>query len=121
MGAWLRHLVSATGWSASGLRFLFGGEMAARMELAAAIVAFAWLFAIGRSAVELALFVALALVAIAVEALNTAVEAIVDEVSPQRSEFARRAKDVGSAAVLLALAAAGVYALTLSALWLAGR
>ncbi|MBN9000470.1 MAG: diacylglycerol kinase [Rhizobiales bacterium] len=116
MRNWIDHFISACGWSASGLRQLFASEVAARMELAAALAALAWLLWLGCSWPAIGGFVVLALVALAIEALNTAIEAIVDEVSPQRSAFAAKAKDLGSAAVALALAATGLYVLGLTVL-----
>ena len=91
------------------------------MELAAAIVGIAWLIVLRRSPAEIGVFGLLAMAALAVEALNTAIETIVDEISPHRSEFARRAKDLGSAAVFFMLTAAGLYLLALTALSLLTR
>ena len=47
---------------------------------------------------------------LAVEALNTALEELVDHISPGWSEFAKHAKDLGSFAVMCALVATGLYA-----------
>ena len=93
MRAWIDHFGKAFGWSLSGLRILVTSEMAARMELAAAAAGLAWIAWLGRSWQEIGFYVILCLVTLAVEALNTAVETIVDEVSPGRSSFAGRAKD----------------------------
>lgn len=109
MLAWIDHFRQACFWSISGLRILVASEVAARMELAAAVAGLAWIVWLGRSWPEIGGFVILCLVTLAVEALNTAIEAIVDEVSPRRSAFAGRAKDLGSAAVFLMLAASGLY------------
>ena len=57
--------------------------------------------------VKLLLFTCNCLVLI-VELLNSAIEAVVDKVSPEYDELAGRAKDMGSAAVLISLVAAGV-------------
>ena len=98
------HMLAATGYSLAGFRRLLG-ETAFRQELAflgAVFVAFA-AFGVGALAwvVALMLFALLA----ATEALNTAIEEVVDRVSPERSEFARHAKDLGSFAVFCLLAA----------------
>lgn len=116
MRIWIEHFGRGFGWSVSGLQILFRGEVAARMELAGAALGLVWLGWIGRSWQEIGLFGLVCLLTLAVEAMNTAVEAIVDEISPGRSEFARRAKDLGSAAVFFMLTAAG---LTLVALTIA--
>ncbi|MCX5511951.1 diacylglycerol kinase [Kaistia algarum] len=109
MRAWIDHFRQAYGCALSGLQILVSSEVAARMELAGAVAGLVWIAWLGRSWQEIGGFVILCLLTLAVEALNTAIEAIVDEVSPQRSEFAGRAKDLGSAAVFLMLAACGLY------------
>ncbi|MCX5493226.1 diacylglycerol kinase [Kaistia dalseonensis] len=114
MRHWIEHLRASLGWSISGVIILFRGEVSARMEFAAAIVCLLWLTAIGRSLAEIAVFVICAGAVLALESLNSAIELIVDDVSPQRSEFARRTKDLGSAAVFFMLTATGLYVLALS-------
>ncbi|BCP52950.1 diacylglycerol kinase [Kaistia sp. 32K] len=121
MRAWLEHLIAASRWSASGVAILFRGEMAARMELAAAVAAFAWIVFLGRSLAEIGVYLMLAFATFSVEALNTAIEEIVDRVSPERSEFARRAKDLGSAAVMFMLLGTGIYVAILTIATLLGR
>lgn len=121
MHAWIDHFGKAFGWSLSGLRILVTSEMAARMELAAAAAGLAWLAWLGRSWQEIGIYLILCLVTLAVEALNTAVETIVDEISPGRSAFAGRAKDLGSAAVFLMIGATGLYVLGLTAASLLSR
>lgn len=116
MRTWIEHFGAAWQWSASGIAILFRSEVAARMELAAALVGVVWLIVLHRSPAEIGVFTLMAMAVLAVEALNTAIETIVDEVSPHHSEFARRAKDLGSAAVLIMLTAAGIYLLALTAL-----
>lgn len=120
MRGWIEHFIGACRWSASGVAILFRGEMAARMELAAGLVAFAWILFLGRSLAEIGVFLMLAFATLSVEALNTAIEEIVNRVSPERSEFARRAKDLGSAAVMFMLIATGLYVLMLTAASLLG-
>ena len=88
-----------------GLRFMLA-ERNARVLLAASVVALAAAFWLRVGALEwCAVVVALALVWIA-EALNTAVERLTDLVSPGFHPLAGQAKDVGAAAVFLALVAA---------------
>lgn len=121
MRAWIEHLWAASRWSASGVAILFRGEMAARMELAAGLVALVWIVLLGRSLAEIGVYLMLAFAALSVEALNTAIEEIVDRVSPEQSEFARRAKDLGSAAVMFMLTATGLYVLMLTVATVLGR
>jgi diacylglycerol kinase (ATP) len=114
MWSWVRHFIGACRWSASGVTILFVGERAARMELAAAVAVLAWILFLGRSLAEIGVVIVLLFATFAVEALNTAVEEIVNRVSPERSEFGRRAKDLGSAAVSFMLLATAIYVVMLS-------
>jgi diacylglycerol kinase (ATP) len=111
----LERVLRATGHSARGLRAAVRSESAFRQELAAAAVmlpAAPWL---GRGWVEVALLAGTVLLVLIVELLNSAVEATVDRISLERHELSGRAKDYGSAAVLLALLlCGGVWA---AALW----
>lgn len=93
-------------------------EPALRQELllGAVLLPVAWW--VGRDAVHVALL-ALSVVAVwVVELLNTAVESVVDRIGPEWHPLAKRAKDMGSAAVLLTLlAAGGLWAWSLWAWW----
>lgn len=110
-----RHVVHATGYSMAGLRFLFRSELAARIEIAASAVALVWLIAIGGTAVEVLILILLFCILMGVEALNTAIEVIVNHLSPDHSEFAKNAKDLGSLAVFAMLCAGGLYVLAVTA------
>ena len=100
----IRHFVAAFGYSMSGLRMAFG-ETAVRQELLLGGVNLVALVFLPLSpAVRIALF-ALWIAVLVVELLNTAVEAVVDLVSPGYHELAKRAKDLCSAAVFLSLTA----------------
>lgn len=116
MRVWIVHFGRACSWSLAGLRTLIESEVAARMEIAAAVAGLAWIVWLGRPWTEIGIFVILCLATLAAEALNTAIETIVDEISPGRSAFAGRAKDLGSAAVFLMLTATGLYVVGLTAL-----
>ena len=81
------------------------------MLAAITIPAGLWL---GQNGIERALLVGTILIVLIVELLNSAVEAVVDRVSAERHELSKRAKDIGSAAVLVTLMlAAAVWALIL--------
>ncbi|HEV7286944.1 MAG TPA: diacylglycerol kinase [Kaistia sp.] len=121
MRAWIDHFFSALRWSSAGVADLFRGERAARMELAAGIIGLVWVVAIGRSLAEIGVYLVLVFASLAVEALNTAIEEIVDRVSPEQSEFARRAKDLGSAAVMFMLVGTGLYLVLLTVAAAMGR
>ena len=98
------HIIDAAQFSAGGFARLWR-ETAFRLELLAGALCLIGLVWLGATLFQLVAFGVLALVLLAVEALNTAIEEIVDHVSPQWSEMGKYAKDCGSAAVALLLAA----------------
>lgn len=103
------HLLATLGYSLAGGRFLLT-QRAARLQLgmlAVTVVAFA---ALGVGPVQWAIMLALFLVSLGVEAINTAIELIVDRTSPEISDFAKNAKDLGSFAVFCALVVFGGHA-----------
>lgn len=97
-----RHLLAAASYSAAGCGRLLK-ETAFRQEAVAAGLVLAIHFLIGSGLGTLVVAAMLILAAFAVEALNTAIEAVVDHVSPDWSEAAKHAKDLGSFAVLCLL------------------
>lgn len=104
----LMHAVDAATYSLAGFRRLWR-ETAARLELlGAAVVGLGFLW---RGAEIWHWLVALGLLALvlAVEALNTAIEVLTDRISPDWSEMARDAKDLGSLAVGLMLMVVGGF------------
>ena len=110
----LRRLLSATRTSLEGFAAAVRHEDAFRQELCLAVLlvpAGLWL---GRDGLERAMLVAAVLFVLVVELLNSAVEATVDRISFDNHRLAKRAKDIGSAAVMLAIAtAAAVWFLIL--------
>lgn len=111
----LRHIVQAAGYSIAGLRHLLAHEIAARIEVTAGILALAWFIILHRSAVEILVLLILFCILLSVEALNTAFERVVEQVSPGESEFARITKDLGSTAVFFLLLASGLFVLAVTA------
>lgn len=104
------HVVAATSFSMGGLVRLWT-EAAFRHEMGAATALsgiYLWLGVNFETAVAAAL---LFLLLIAVEALNTAIEVIVDRISPEISDTGRHAKDLGSLAVFCLLSANGLLLL----------
>ncbi|MCT2539152.1 diacylglycerol kinase [Sedimentimonas flavescens] len=102
----LAHLFAAARYSVGGLRRL-SRESAFRHEVLAFVVLLAAYLALGAGGAVILAFVILFCLLVAVEALNTAIEALVDRVSPEWSEAARDAKDLGSLAVMCLLVAHG--------------
>lgn len=102
----LRRMVSATRNSIAGLAEAIRCEDAFRQELILAAVLVPVAFVVGRTGVETVLLIGSVLLVLIVELLNSAVEATVDRISFENHRLAKRAKDIGSAAVLIALVAA---------------
>ena len=103
-----RHLVDATGYSIRGLKAATRHETAFRQELALCVPLFPLALWIGSEPVEWVLLLGSCLLVLIVELLNSAIETVVDRVGPEVHELSGRAKDIGSAAVMLALMAAGL-------------
>ena len=99
----LTRLINALGYSRDGLGAAWKNEAAFREEVLLAAVTLPLAFYLGKTGVDRALMVGSILLILIVEILNSAVEAVVDKASPEKSELAKRAKDMGSAAVLLSL------------------
>lgn len=90
-------------------------EPAFRQEIFFAIVMFPAAFWVGRNWVEVALLIAVLALVLIVELLNSGIEAAIDRVGPEWHSLSRKAKDLGSAAVLLSLLlCSGVW---IAALW----
>ena len=104
----LTRLINALGYSKDGLCAAWKNEAAFREEVMLAAVALPLAFYLGKTGIERALLAGSILFILIVEILNSAVEAVVDKASPEKHELAKRAKDMGSAAVLLSLLNAAV-------------
>lgn len=109
----LNRVWHAAGYSVAGLRAGWH-ETAFRQEAIAAIVLLPLAFWLGTSWVETALLAASVVLVMVVELLNTAVETAIDRIGPEWHDLSKRAKDMGSAAVLLSLlVCAGIWAAAL--------
>jgi len=113
--AGLARVVRAMGYSKDGLRHALLNEGAFRQECALALVMLPAAFWLGDSWVEVGVLAASVMLVLIVELLNSSIEATVDRISLERHPLAKNAKDMGSAAVLLALLTAG--GLWTAALW----
>jgi diacylglycerol kinase (ATP) len=112
---WL-HPIAATGYSLAGLRVLLR-QRPAKLQVAMG-AATALVFAVvGVGPVHWAVMLGLWVAGLCVEALNTAIELTVDRVSPEISDYAKQAKDLGSFAVGGVLLLFGLHALW--AIWAA--
>jgi diacylglycerol kinase (ATP) len=102
----LSRIWHAAGYSMAGLRAGWS-ETAFRQEVLAAVVLVPASFWLGRDWVETALLAGSVLLVMIVELLNTGIETAIDRIGPEWHDLSKRAKDMGSAAVLLSLLLAG--------------
>lgn len=105
----IAHLFAAAQYSAQGFRRLIQ-EAAFRHELLAFVGGLVVFVLVGASLFEFIGFVVLMMLMFSVEALNTAIEELVDRISPEISTVGRNAKDLGSFAVFCLIMANGAFA-----------
>ena len=98
----LNRVWHAFGYSLSGLKAGWH-EKAFRQEAIGAFVLLPLAFYVGKTWQETALLAGAVLLVMIVELLNTGIESTIDRIGPEWHELAKRAKDTGSAAVLLSL------------------
>ena len=103
----LQRVLNATGYSLDGLRAAWTHEDAFRQELMLAAVLIPVATFLPVSLVEKILLVGVVVLVLIVELLNTGIEAAVDRDSLEINSLGKRAKDFGSAAVMLSLLLAG--------------
>ena len=110
----LSRVLHALTYSIDGLKTGWA-EPAFRQEAILAIPLMPLAFVIGASWMETAVLIAVVVFVMVTELLNTAVEAAIDRIGPEWHAISKRAKDLGSAAVLLSLLLCG--GVWLAALW----
>lgn len=99
----LRRLLNAAGYSLDGLRAAWRGEAAFRQLSLLAVLLIPLAFILPVTGVERGLLVAVVILSLMVELVNSAIEATVDRISLELHPLSKRAKDLGSAAQLMAL------------------
>ncbi|MGC1505610.1 MAG: diacylglycerol kinase [Sulfitobacter sp.] len=104
----LAHVLAAAGYSAGGLRRLWQ-ETAFRHITLALPICIALLALANARLIDYCIMLILFLGLVAVEALNTAIECIIDHLAPDWQEYARDAKDLGSLATLCLLCANAIF------------
>jgi len=104
----IRRLINAFGYSMDGFSAAYKNEDAVRMEVLMSIVMVPLAIYLGKTSIERALMIACVILVVVVELLNSAIEATVDRISLENHHLAKRAKDIGSAAVLLSLLNMGI-------------
>ncbi len=103
-----RRLVNTVIWSWDGFRAAWATEKTLRQWTLANLLSAAAAFTLDLTPGERALILALGLLVLAAELINTAIEEVVDQISPDPDPRAKKAKDCGSACVALAALSAGV-------------
>ena len=104
----LMRIIRATGYSLAGLKAAFQSEAAFRQEVVMTAVLTPLAFFVGRSPVEISLLIGSLLLVLIVELVNSAIETLVDRVGFELHDLSGRAKDMGSAAVMLSLCFMGL-------------
>jgi diacylglycerol kinase (ATP) len=107
----IKRLINAFGYSLSGFKVAFAKEDAFRQEVFLSIILVTVAVYISNSSIELVLLIGSTLLVPIIELLNSAIEAAVDRISFEHHILAKRAKDIGSAAVFLSI-------INLIAVWL---
>jgi diacylglycerol kinase (ATP) len=102
------HVKNAFIYSWAGIKAAWKNELAFRGEIVVVIIMLPLGIWLGRSAVERALLVASILLILITELVNSALEAVVDRIGPQRHELSKRAKDLGSAAAFFSMVTAAL-------------
>jgi diacylglycerol kinase (ATP) len=103
----LKRILNASGYSLDGLTAAFKGEAAFRQLVMLNVILIPVSFLVNVSRVERALLIAVCLLALIVELLNSAIEAAIDRISLDRHPLSKNAKDMGSAAQFVALTMIG--------------
>lgn len=98
------RIINATGYSMKGLKSAWINEAAFRQELVLILLLMPLAFWIGDTLNQILLLIVISWLVVIVEILNSAIEAVVDRVGSEHHELSGRAKDLGSAAVFIALA-----------------
>ncbi|PIB13047.1 diacylglycerol kinase [Vibrio rotiferianus] len=99
----IRRVVDATGYSLQGLKAAWIHEAAFRQELVLTLVLSICTLLLPVTNLERIMMISSLLLVVIVELINSAIEAVVDRVSDDWHELSGRAKDIGSAAVFVAL------------------
>ncbi|MCR4346364.1 MAG: diacylglycerol kinase [Sulfuricaulis sp.] len=99
----LGRIWRAAGYSAAGFRVALKNEAAFRQELALLVMLAPLGLWLGRDGVERSLLVGSLMLVLLVELLNSAIEVVVNRIGQDRHELSGQAKDLGSAAVFVAL------------------
>jgi len=104
----IKRLVNACYFSIAGFKATWQHEEAFRQELALALVGIPTALWLSTDSVERVLLISSLLLIILAELFNSAIEAVVDRIGTEHHELSGRAKDIGSAAVMLTMIMAAI-------------
>lgn len=99
----LRRVIKATGYSIKGLKSAFKSEAAIRQELALCVIFIPIALYLDISKTETISLIGSLILIFILELINSAIEAVVDRIGPEHHELSGKAKDIGSAAVMVAI------------------
>ena len=99
----IKRILNATSYSIAGFKAAFSNEEAFRQIVWINIILIPISFFVDVSRVEQALMIGVCLLAISIELLNSAIEAVVDRISLDQHPLSKNAKDMGSAAQFVGL------------------
>ncbi|OBU43836.1 diacylglycerol kinase [Photobacterium damselae] len=99
----LKRIVDAAGYSVQGLKAAWENEAAFRQEMVLLLILTIITFFLPVSVVEQVLMIGTLFIVVIAELINSAIEAVVDRIGSEYHELSGRAKDIGSAAVFVAM------------------
>jgi len=99
----IERIVKACGYSMAGFKAAWQEEAAFRQESLLMVVLFPLAFWLGDTVLEQMILIAVCVLVVIVELINSAVEAVVDRISDEQHVLSGRAKDMGSAAVFVSV------------------
>ncbi len=99
----LNHFIHAIGWSFTGFKTTLRDEAAFRQELCLSLIAIPLALYLGEGVFEQILMIGSLFLVLIVELLNTAIEAAIDRIGIEKHALSAKAKDAGSAAVMLSI------------------
>lgn len=97
------RLYKASGYSLAGLRSTYKYEQAFRLEVYLSVILIPLAIMLADTPIELVLMIGSWAMVMIVELLNSAIEATVDRIGAEKHELSGRAKDIGSAAVMMSV------------------
>ncbi|MBT3427059.1 MAG: diacylglycerol kinase [Gammaproteobacteria bacterium] len=109
----LARMISATRYSWLGIKAAWRHEAAFRQEVTIAVIGLPLAIWLARDGVEFLLLVVPLLLLLLAELVNSAIEAVVDRFGGELHELSGRAKDMGSAAVFIAIVITGLSWVTI--------